>query len=392
MLKYSIIESRMKRLWIFFLFFFLFSSISTPAFAIEDPTTVPNNKVGVHILFPSEIDAAAKLVNANGGDWGYVTIPIQSGDKDLKKWQQFMDSAKQLHVIPIIRLATEGDYFNTKVWRKPSLADVLDFANFLNSLTWPVRNRYVIVYNEVNRGDEWGGVESPIEYANILSYAVTVFKSRNNDFFIISAGMDNAAATTQEAMNEYAFLQQMNTFVPGIFNQVDGMGSHSYPNPGFLQPPTLNTRESISSFVYESTLIDSMTSKQLPIFITETGWSRDSLSDTIIAGYMNAAFTNTWINPRIIAVTPFLLEAGVGPFQQFSLLSPNGTDTPVSLAIEDLTKQKGTPFINPSVLGAATSLPSGSLPTKWFTKAQVSPFVSFFLPWTKAIGKRLLGL
>src|ERR1035437_4042885 len=96
-----------------------------PSFAIEDPLSLPNNKMGIHILFTSEINLAASLINSNGGDWGYVTIPIQAGDRDLNKWQQFMNDAKRLHVIPIVRLATEGDYFDTKVWRKPNENDIL---------------------------------------------------------------------------------------------------------------------------------------------------------------------------------------------------------------------------------------------------------------------------
>src|SRR5947209_6699716 len=116
---------------------FFASLLFSTAYAAQDPRTIPNNKIGIHILFPSEIVAAARLVNANGGDWGYVTIPVQSGDKDLIKWQAFMSSAKKYHVIPLLRLATEGDYFNTKVWRKPTYLDILDFANFLDSLDWP---------------------------------------------------------------------------------------------------------------------------------------------------------------------------------------------------------------------------------------------------------------
>jgi hypothetical protein len=98
--------------------------------AIYDPNTYPNNKIGIHILFPDEIPQAGKLVNSNGGDWGYITIPIQVGDKDLLKWQKFMDEARANKLIPIIRLATEGDYFKKESWRKPSFNDVLDFAYF----------------------------------------------------------------------------------------------------------------------------------------------------------------------------------------------------------------------------------------------------------------------
>src|SRR5581483_2883827 len=108
-----------KVLALFVCIFALFLATVSPAFAIEDPFSHPNNKIGIHILFPSELSNAAKLVNSNGGQWGYVLIPVQSGDKDLQKWQKFMDDCKTLHLIPIIRLATEGDYFNTTVWRKP---------------------------------------------------------------------------------------------------------------------------------------------------------------------------------------------------------------------------------------------------------------------------------
>ena len=102
--------------------------------------------------------------------------------------------------------------------------------------------------------------------------------------------MDNAAATTNTTYNEYTFLTKMNQAVPGIFNQIDGLGSHSYPNPAFAQPPSLISNESITSFRYESNLVDSVCSKQLPIFITETGWSRDSLTDVTIANYFPTAF------------------------------------------------------------------------------------------------------
>src|SRR3990167_3207650 len=105
-----------------------------------------------------------------------------------------MDTAKDSHIIPIIRLATEGDYFNTKVWRKPTGEDVLYFANFLSSLTWPTKNKYVIV-----------------------------FKNKDADFFIISAGLDNAAPTTLGMyMNSISFVDQMLAFSKTVFTNVDG--------------------------------------------------------------------------------------------------------------------------------------------------------------------------
>lgn len=317
------------------------------AYAIEDPRLLPNNKFGIHILFPTELSQAAKLVNSNGGDWGYVIIPIQATDRDLLKWQSFFDQAKLLHITPIIRLATDGDYFNTKVWRKPSNEDILDFANFLNSLDWPTKNRYVSIYNEVNRADEWGGEVNPKDYAELLSYAVTVFKSKNEDFFVISAGMDNAAPNQGvEFMNQYTYYQQMQAAVPGIFAQIDGFASHSYPNPGFSQSPSTNTRMSIYSYQYEKQLLDSYANKSLPIFITETGWTGEGISDDTRASYYQEAFSKVWTDSNIIAVTPFLLQGSGGPFEKFTFIKNDQSETKQYIAYKGLLKLKGSPTIS----------------------------------------------
>ncbi len=57
--------------------------VARPAYAIYDPLSVSNNRFGIHILNPSEVEKAAELVNSSGGDWGYVTIPIRANDRDL---------------------------------------------------------------------------------------------------------------------------------------------------------------------------------------------------------------------------------------------------------------------------------------------------------------------
>lgn len=326
---------------------------SKQSLAIYNPLSVPNNKIGVHILFPDELDKAKELINSNGGDWGYVTIPIQAGDKDLKKWQNFMNKSKSLHIIPLIRLATQGDYFDKSSWEAPTDSDVVDFANFLNSLDWPVKNRYIVVFNEVNRSDEWEGEANPSEYAKLLSYAVTVFKSKNSDFFIISSGMDNAAATDGGSFNQYDYFRIMNQEVPGIFNQIDGISSHSYPNPGFSQPPNIQTSRSITSFIYELELIEGLSNKKLPIFITETGWTQEEFSDKVIGDYFKTALENVWNHPQIVAVTPFLLKAGPGPFEKFSLINDNGDENEIFKSLEGIGKIKGKPLpaIAKKVLG-----------------------------------------
>ena len=352
-----------KLFFLFATFFFLLPQTSI-VLASENPLSHPNNKFGIHILFPTELQKAAKLVNSNGGQWGYVVIPLQSGDRDMAKWQSFLDEAGRRHVIPIIRLATEGDYFNTTVWRTPTDDDIIDFANFLNSLTWPTKNRYVILFNEVNRADEWGGSVDPTAYAKLLSYAVSVFKSKSQDFFLLNAGLDNGAPDNlPDFMNEYTYLQAMNTAVPGIFHQIDGFDSHSYPNPGFSEPPSVITSKSIGSFRYERSLLASFGVQHIPIFITETGWRSDAVTSALEAKYYQEAFSGSWSDADIAVVAPFLLDAGSGPFRPFSFLKADGSETAQYLMYSSIPKIEGKPSLTQTVLSAASEAISQASPT-----------------------------
>lgn len=335
------------------LFVLLFTIIfPIKIYAVEDPLKLPNNKIGIHILFDNELIDAAKFVNSEGGDWGYVTIPIQIGDRDLIKWQHFMDKARLYHVIPLIRLASSGDYFNTNIWEKPSPEHIIDFANFLDSLVWPTKNRYIIVFNETNRADEWGGTVNPEEYAKLLSFAVSMFKSKSQDFFMISAGLDNAAPDQYpDYMNEYTYMRKMQQAVPGIFNQIDAFASHSYPNPGFTQHPSILTSKSISSFKYERELIREFRNLDIPVFITETGWNSPFISPEMKSLYFMEAFAQAWADTGIVAITPFLLRAGSGPFTGFSFLKHDGFPTTHMEALMKMPKIAGKPLLAPLILG-----------------------------------------
>ena len=324
--------------------------------AFFDPLQRPNNFHGIHILFTSELSQASELVNSTTGEWGYVTIPIQTGDKDLEKWQSFMSECKKLKLIPIIRLATAADRENTAVWSKPTTTEILDFANFLNSLDWPIENRYVIVYNEVNRFDEWGGeAPNPKEYADLLSYAVEVFKERSPNFYIIAAGLDNASPNDKvKYMDNLVYFSEMVKYNPLIFDKIDGFASHSYPNPGFSAPPLQNKVEGVTTYQYEYNLINQHTTTKKPAFITETGWDSNKLPESTIAKYYQITYDNFWTKDKdkIVAITPFLLNSQGGTFDIFSFVK-NGRQTQYYEVSKKMEKTKGEPFVE-AVKGATT--------------------------------------
>lgn len=294
--------------------------------AIVDPLVVPNNKFGIHIIQPTpdESSPAAELVNANG-DWGYITVLMEQKDKRKDKWQQFFNDLRRRHLIPIVRLATEPE---GKTWKRPNPDDADSWADFLNSLNWPTKNRYVIIFNEPNQAHEWGGVVDAKSYALVLDKLILALKKRSEDFFILNGGFDASAPqqlpTYQDEIN---FLQEMKQAVPDIFEKLDGWVSHSYPNPEFSGSPDALGRGTVRTYVWELQQLRNLgVVKNLPVFITETGWKHaeglrydPSLpSAETVSQYYQNAFAGAWNSSRIVAVTPFLLSYQETPFDHFS--------------------------------------------------------------------------
>lgn len=349
---------------IIFLFFLLFPVTCNlfTVFAIVDPLSVPNNKFGIHIISasPDESSPAASLVNTNGG-WGYITVIIQQNDKKTDKWQEFFNDLRRRHLIPIVRLASETE---GQSWKRPDPDDANSWADFLNSLNWPTKNRYVVIFNEPNQGHEWGGEVSAKGYAQALDKWITALKARSDDFFVLNAGFDASAPNQLPFFeDELNFLQEMNSEIPGIFNKLDGWVSHSYPNPGFVGSPDGRGRGTIRTWGWELQVLKALgVRKDLPVFITETGWKHaEGLTynpnlpqSDVLSKYYENAFENAWNSPGIVAVTPFLLNYQESPFDHFSfkklILNPIG-DTPNAPAyypfydaLKNLPKTVGKPI------------------------------------------------
>ena len=308
----------------------------TAAKAVYDPRTVPGNKAGVHILSPDEIGDAAKLVNSNGGDWGYVTVPIQPTDRDKDTWQTFMHRCLDLHLIPIIRITTIP---SGGTWDTAHDTDLVDFANFLDELDWPIENRYIILFNEVNRATEWGGTVDPDKYTSIVKNAYTIFKERSPNFFLLGPSLDSALPNSQSSLSAPVYLSHMSAADPLVWTYFDGWSSHSYPNPGFISSPKKTGLGSVVSYKSELAYLK-LAAK--PIFITETGWDQTKLKDSVLALNWSTVW-QTWQNDQnVVAVTPFVLHGGT-QFAQFSLYKDNGDYSASGQSIFNLPKHAGDP-------------------------------------------------
>ncbi len=331
---------------------------SQQVFATYNPLSVPNNKFGIHLISATRDEAspAASLVNSTGGDWGYVTVLIEGKDKNQGKWQEFFNELRRRHLIPIVRLASIPD---GNVWKIPDPGEAQNWADFLDSLIWPTKNRYIIIYNEPNQAHEWGGAVDAAAYAKTLDATITALKTKNPDFFVLNAGLDASAPQQMPSyQDEVAYLQAMNTAVPGIFDKLDGWVSHSYPNPGFVGSPDGIGRGTVRTWLWELQQLRILgITKNLPVFITETGWKHAegmiydfSLPDAdTVSKYYEQAFARAWSSSNIVTVTPFLLSYQEKLFDHFSFKRLDGVSSdpgyyPQFDAIAKMSKVAGKPI------------------------------------------------
>lgn len=313
------------------------------------------NKFGIHILEPTDLPRAWELVNSSGGDWGWVTVVIRDDDMNFDKWQGFMDECRERHLVPIVRIASHLEGEN---WAKPKVDDANSWVNFLDSLNWPVSDQYVIIFNEPNHAKEWGGETNPKEYARILSDFNLKFKIKNLKFKTLNAGLDSAAGNTKTTMDSYQFMKLMNQEIPGIFDQIDGWASHSYPNHGYLGKPTETGKHSIQGYERELAVLknDFGLQKNLPVFITETGWPKTTANskkqiakskyynEKTVSEYIKYAFENVWLkDEKVIAVTPFVLNYPGELFVDFSWLNEEGNPYLLFESVKNLPKTAGRP-------------------------------------------------
>ncbi len=286
----------------------------------------PNNKFGIHIaqVGDEDVQDSEKLVNSGGGKWGYITVVLQENDRNITKWQGVFDNFRTRHLIPIVRIATQPQ---GAAWRKPTREDIAGWVSFLNSLNWVTRDRYVALFNEPNHAGEWGGSVDPAGYGEIADDFARALKAKNPDFFVMLAGLDAAAPSAPpQYEDERVFLEKMKEKRPDIFDHIDGWSSHSYPNPGFVGTPFDTGRNSIRNYEWELQTLKSIgVDKNLPVFITETGWPhsgsgrREFFTPDEVAQFIKGTYANIWLtDSRVRAVTPFILNYQDAVFGHFS--------------------------------------------------------------------------
>lgn len=303
------------------------------------------NIFGLHLTQPADIHQAKDIINSAGGDWGWVTIVIRTDQLDYRTWQDFFDNCRRYHLIPIVRLATIVDQGN---WKQPTTSDIDNLTNFLASLNWPTKTQHIVVFNEINHASEWGGSVDIKNYVDSALYASQKLKSLNPDFFVMPAALDLAAPSNLPNIESAAkTYQQILSYQPNFFDSFDGLASHSYPNHGYVGTPKDTGQHSIRGYVWELKTIH----RQLPVFITETGWPHlEGFSPNYhyyrlptTVNFLGQALTTWQTDSLVVAATPFIFNYSQEPFDHFSWLDQSGHLYPEYQPIVDLSKNQNKP-------------------------------------------------
>jgi len=342
----NIITTKNKNGLIFKIFSFLLLLLFTKTKDINayDDLSWAKNKFGIHVNSnPEELAQANDLLNNQGGDWGWVTVVIREDELNFNQWQDYFNKCRELHLVPIVRIATQAE---NRFWQKPSNEITKKIADFLNQLNWPEEQKFVIVYNEPNQGQEWSGQVNPKEYFEILEFATDYFHGLDKNFFILSAGLDLAAPNKNPLfMSAEEFYRQGFLYKPEVFEKIDGLSSHSYPNHGYVGLPTDTGKTSIKGYLWELRYLANLgLKKKLPVFITETGWphkeggQKNYYNVEKVAELLTKAYQIWAGDEKVIAITPFILNYPFGEFAKFSWLDINQRPYPHYQATKEIQK------------------------------------------------------
>jgi len=328
----------------FLIFLLIFSLLFNSHILASD------NIFGLHLSQTEDIYSAHKIINSQEGDWGWATIVIKLDQLNKDTWQEFFNNCRKYHIIPIVRIATIGE---KDYWKKPEYSDIDNLVSFLNSLNWPTKEQHIILFNEINHGNEWGGKVDVRDFTEKSFYAAKKFKETNSNFFILSSGLDLAAPEKppkfKSAENVYKEIIKLK---PDYFDQIDGLASHSYPNHGFIGTPKETGRHSIKGYLWELSLLKKLgVNKDLPVYITETGWphregikNQKNFYTTKTTSKFLLEAINIWSSDsKVKAITPFIYNYHQEPFDHFSWLNEEGKLYPEYQKIVDLPKNKNNP-------------------------------------------------
>lgn len=247
------------------------------------------------------------------GAGGFIVELVRADDLDTEKWQRLIELAEARQLRVVLRLATWQD--PASGWwvappKDPGGAGYREiaarFARFIGALRTR-RGLDVVVGNEPNRADEWGGRPDPAEYAR---YLVAVGKALHaaapGRVRVLNAALDGFAPDSGGGLiggvrsyDTASFLRGMHAAEPEVWQVIDLWATHAYPLGPFSEAPGRREfriddvalggprtttppfpglyNRGINAYRWELFVLSSLgVTRPLPVLVTETGWRQRS--------------------------------------------------------------------------------------------------------------------
>ncbi|MCA9657234.1 MAG: hypothetical protein KC486_02730 [Myxococcales bacterium] len=347
------------------------TSGTTTGGALENP----DNRFGMGLVIPGDSEQIGLSANLNGAGAG-IRLTFPGITKDMHEapadWKQAAQMAYDADQVPVIRLGPPwGD---RKVRNQSDDAEHLDYsalaqayADVVASLPkrdgWPM---YIEVHNEPNLCYEWtcdpgdgndgwlGYQQTATEYAHMLADVADALHALGDPRIkVLNGGLAPGGAVECQCGGEdfkpgvtsIPFVEAMLTAVPDLGDKLDAWASHPYPAQGegwgffvSYQEPDWRAATGLLYYKKELEVIG-----DLPVIITETGWTVDPNKGAEgnrdqVAAWTKSAYEEVWlVEPEIVHVLPFMLKDP--SWDDFAWVDAGGNHYPVYDAVRGLRCQ-----------------------------------------------------
>lgn len=305
-----------------------------------------DNAFGIGLVSPGSA-SDMQLTGELAGPGGHVKMIFpgvtRASQGPEQAWIDAVNHAYANELVPVIRVGPP--------WGDRNLRKESDDANHMDYTSLAQAYRRVVdglprdedtliwieVHNEPNLCYEWtcqagqgdmeGGSKisyqkTAAEYAAFLRDVTDAIQGLDDDHIrVINGGLAPGGVRWchcgqeggEPGITAREFLQAMEAGAPGVFDDLDGWASHSYPASnegyGFFVP----FDQAHTGLTYYEVELATIGRPGLPVLITETGWRTDEATRQQIADWTVQAFTDVWLpDDRVKAVMPFLLRGGSG--------------------------------------------------------------------------------
>ena len=278
----------------------------------EDRPPLPNNIVGLNLARlhqPRYIWAAAEVVNANGGSWGYVTILLTTQDRDSAvadyMLQQVLDRCFESRLQPIVRVGTRFDVEHRRLGAAHARRSVPAGALLFERVTLAEPDRLDRARQRAESRAASGAatVDVPV-YARYLERFLDAFEESER-FKVVNAplNLSNATPACRRCRTPSSSWPSFGQLAPSVLERLPAWASNSYQVDGVGRGHPLHP----SGYQAELEAIG----RDMPVIITESGVLRRRNEDEE-ARFFVEAYADWRDDPRIVAATPLLWDPDVG--------------------------------------------------------------------------------